>query len=405
MRQKISGSVIQREGSKYWSLVLHYYDTEGKRKQKWETTRIPAPGNKREANAKLKERITELEMVMGDRADPRMDINALIDVWLQAVRSTVRNNTYERYSLNAEKIKLYYCKNPIKVVDYTRADARKILSYMYEKGKVNRNTGKREPMALNSVRDIRSTLQMAFDFAIEEGIIVNNPVRNVKVKNREPTETTNKYLTREEAKEFIEFCYDIGDELADVITAAINYGLRRSEILGLRECDLDCEKQALHIVNTVTATKTVHVEEKTKNASSTRVLPIASEELLFWARVLAKKRLNEAELGEDYKKNDFLFCWSDGTPYRTDYLTSHTKLLFKRFGRPELHFHSFRHTYASLLYAQGVDLLTAQRLLGHAEGSATTMQIYTHISREKLAARPVGLMPEKQRRENDNGEL
>lgn len=44
--------------------------------------------------------------------------------------------------------------------------------------------------------------------------------------------------------------------------------------------------------------------------------------------------------------------------------------------------HQLRHTYATMLYDAGVDVLTAQRLLGHADVQ-TTMKIYTHLSEQK----------------------
>ena len=43
--------------------------------------------------------------------------------------------------------------------------------------------------------------------------------------------------------------------------------------------------------------------------------------------------------------------------------------------------HYFRHNYASILYRSGVDVLTAQRFLGHTDPT-TTMRIYTHLAEE-----------------------
>lgn len=393
MKQKITGYVTQRKNSKYWSIVLYYRDGQGNRRQKWETTKIRAPGNKREVNAVLKERIDALEAVMGDCADPNMSIVDLMDYWLLIVRPTIRVNTYERYVLNANKIKNYYQKKSIKVVDYTRADARNLLNYLSIKGKDNKITGKKEPMATNTVRDIKSTLQMAFGAAVDAQIIRYNPVSGLRLRDNQKIATNDKYMTYAEARGFIDYVYELEDELADVITVAINYGLRRSEILGLRERDINLDQMTLTIAHTVTMTTALHTEDATKNKSSARVLPIATGEVAFWQHLIQKKRQNQKKMGAEYKSNDYLFAWADGTPYRPDYVTSHVKRLLKRFGRPELHLHSFRHTYCSLLYEQGVDLLTAQRLLGHAEGSATTMQVYTHLDRSRLKAHPVGLMP------------
>lgn len=45
--------------------------------------------------------------------------------------------------------------------------------------------------------------------------------------------------------------------------------------------------------------------------------------------------------------------------------------------------HMFRHTYATMLYCSGVDVLSAQRLLGHSDVS-TTLSIYTHLEQSKM---------------------
>ena len=48
----------------------------------------------------------------------------------------------------------------------------------------------------------------------------------------------------------------------------------------------------------------------------------------------------------------------------------------------EFEWHQLRHTYASVLYSAGVDVLTACKLLGHSD-ARTTMGIYTHLEESK----------------------
>lgn len=392
-RKKITGSIHQRRNSRYWSLIIYYYDENGKRKQKWETTTIPTPGNKREATELLRQRIDELERVLGDNIDLTTTITDLVNVWLIRIKPEVRASTYEKYRMNSQKIIDYYKKKPIPVIEYSRADVRIFLQYLTERGKINPKTSKREPMATNSIRDIKNVLRMVLQEAVEEDIILQNPVDSIKIKKKQKTTNKSQYMDIVTAQEFIDYIYGINDELADLITVAINYGLRRSEILGLRQSDIDLEARTITIAHTVTHIATIHAEENTKNASSARVIPIAAEEVEFWQRIFSKNEKNRQELADIYTDTDYVFHWADGTPYRPDYVTNHSKILLKAFGEPDLHFHSFRHTYASLLYSQGVDLLTAQRLLGHTEGSDVTLGVYTHTNRNKMKAHPVGLMP------------
>ncbi len=64
------------------------------------------------------------------------------------------------------------------------------------------------------------------------------------------------------------------------------------------------------------------------------------------------------------------------------YLRKIIKELGKKFGKSELHPHSFRHYYETTLLANGMDIRMVQILLGHASISST--QIYTHVSQQKV---------------------
>lgn len=55
---------------------------------------------------------------------------------------------------------------------------------------------------------------------------------------------------------------------------------------------------------------------------------------------------------------------------------------FEAAGFPSFTPHQLRHTYATMLYSAGVDILTAQRLLGHASPQVT-LEIYTHLEKQK----------------------
>ena len=73
-----------------------------------------------------------------------------------------------------------------------------------------------------------------------------------------------------------------------------------------------------------------------------------------------------------------IFTDPDGHVPHPDSFTRHLRKLYKKCGLPEeYHVHSLRHTNASLLIAQGVDVRTVASLLGHAQAS-TTLDIYAH---------------------------
>ena len=62
-------------------------------------------------------------------------------------------------------------------------------------------------------------------------------------------------------------------------------------------------------------------------------------------------------------------------------ITKWLKVFSKRHGLPHIHPHSFRHTVASILISEGVDVVTVSKMLGHAKTSTTT-DVYSHLIEE-----------------------
>ena len=74
----------------------------------------------------------------------------------------------------------------------------------------------------------------------------------------------------------------------------------------------------------------------------------------------------------------YVLTAENGGPMHPDSPTDWLAKFSKRHGLPPIHPHKFRHTQASLLIAQGVDILTVSKRLGHAKVS-TTLDIYSHV--------------------------
>ncbi len=391
-KKRITGSLQHKPDRPYWYMVFSYLDDAGKRKQKWESTGITYPGNKRAANEALRQRLDELNRRTGTTINMDMTVAELVDVWLDTIEVKVRANTKERYVLNATKIRDYFTEHPVKVIDMTRADARIFFDFLLKEGKKNQKTGAREPMAASSVRDIKVVLGMILDHGVDCGIISLNPVQGVRLTTLSTEADKVKYMDKYTATRFIKYCCAQEDELTDLIVATISFGLRRSEVLGLRYEDIDILGKCIYIRNTITKTIETHAEQKTKNKYSKRQIPISDGEAAFFENIIEKNKKNKQYYGNTYVDTEYLFVWPDGRPYKPDYISKHTRQLLKAFGEPDLHFHSLRHTYASILYEQKVDQLTVQQLIGHAPGSSVTQEVYTHIDRRAAEPHSVGII-------------
>ncbi len=88
--------------------------------------------------------------------------------------------------------------------------------------------------------------------------------------------------------------------------------------------------------------------------------------------------------GDRWQDSGFLFVKSDGAPIHADSFAGWLRKFTKRHDLPHLHPHGFRHTNASMLIGNGVDVVTVANRLGHSDVS-TTLDIYSHAINEAKA--------------------
>ena len=103
-----------------------------------------------------------------------------------------------------------------------------------------------------------------------------------------------------ESQEFLKFVYDADDVLSDLIYATLQYGLRRSEALGITEDSLDFKRHLLKIERTVVVVTSEHKKERTKTPDSNRVYYLTPDMEQFFKKVICKKRENQLFYGDTY---------------------------------------------------------------------------------------------------------
>jgi len=148
-----------------------------------------------------------------------------------------------------------------------------------------------------------------------------------------------------------------------VVSISVLTGLRIGEILALRWKRIDLLGATLEVAETYSSGE--FGPPKTK--SSRRVIPISSA----LRRVLEDQRAGT-------NPEDLVFQTPKGTPLSDKNLYNRELApACDQIGQPRISWHSFRHTHATLLHANGESLKTAQALLGHSD-LETTLNVYTH---------------------------
>lgn len=225
-------------------------------------------------------------------------------------------------------------------------------------------------LAAKTIKNTMGLISAAYDHAIFIGQLDANPCKRVSKPSGQPRETRILYI--DEIQPFLDVIasVDLNEKVAYEL--ALFLGLRRSEIIGLRESDVDIVKGMISIHNTRHRVEGVNIEQDTKTVRSTRTLALPDILILDIARLM------EVHRQFPYEKVDYLIQNGFGEPLNGQALASRLERLERRNGLPHVTLHGLRHTYASLLHDSGVDMAMISAEMGHSN-LATTMNIYTHI--------------------------
>ena len=192
------------------------------------------------------------------------------------------------------------------------------------------------------------TIKSIISKAVEWELLPENPFKKVKLLKQ--PEGKLRFLTKEEIKQFLD-SIDREDVKLYVIVA-LNTGLRLSELVNLEWKDVDFKFRLLRVTNKENFT--------TKNYRN-RTIPLND------AAYKAFKKLKELNPGKPVVVN-------------RHHLSRLISRYAKKAGLPDVTCHTLRHTFASHLAMNGVDLVTLKKLMGHS--TITTTLIYAKITEE-----------------------
>ena len=371
-------TVSLQEKNGVYQAVINYKDNDGKRKQKWLSTKLKVRGNKKQAQAKAEELKLEFESKLNSTQMKNNNIlktnKLFIDFlkdWLSIVKQTIEPSTYNSYEqIVNDRITKYFTKNKIKLIDIQAIDIQEYYNTLFSDG-----------LSANTVIHHHAIIRKALDYAYKMDIIPNNPAD--KVQRPKKDQYIGSFYNENELAELFEKSED--DPLNLMIRVASYYGLRRSEVLGLKWDAFDFDNKTITIKHTVTigridGKRQIYTKDRTKNKSSYRTLPLIDD---IANRLLEFKEQQEyfkKAFGKSYykKDKDYVFVKPDGKLTRPDYVSEHFKILLNKLGLRHIRFHDLRHSCASLLLAKGIPMKAIQEWLGHSNFS-TTANIYAHL--------------------------
>ena len=207
---------------------------------------------------------------------------------------------------------------------------------------------KHNGMSANTVIHRHANIRKALQYAYKTGLINSNPADCVQRPRKEKFQAS--FYNEKELEQLFKVVK--GDPVEFAVIVAAFYGLRRSEVIGLKWDAIDFEHKTITIRHTVTQFtkdgKSVIVEkDRTKTKSSYRTLPLVPpfEELLL--RMKAQQKMNRKLCGRSYCKKylDYIYVNEIGELVKPGYLTQHFPNLLEKNNMRRIRFHDLRHPY------------------------------------------------------------
>jgi len=363
----IKGCITAKKGRLYYYIILDYKDKHGKRCRPSIPTDIPIKGNnKRLANAKLREVLAHYN---SNQIDPSKDMlfTDFMANWLETRKNTkaIAQTTYDGYKLAFTSHILPFFE-PLKLLVKDVAPSH-----------LERYIGlKTEKLSPNTVIKHLHNISKCLDSAIRQNMIAFNPAKRIDFPQK-ITYTGAKHLSPAQIEHLLSAIK--GDVIEPIILFAVFYGMRRSEILGLKWNAIDLDKNIFTIRHTVTRVNgTLYKSDRTKNKSSygDMPIPLVIKECLY--KIKEEQEQNKLMQPNDYIDEGYVFTQVDGRLILPNYASKRFAQLLKQNGLPHFRFHDLRHSAAGFLRYLGFDMKDIQTWLRHGD-IGTTMNIYINL--------------------------
>ena len=349
---------ITRRGKSSWRLK---FDAEpdavtGERRIRYVTVK----GKRADAEAELARLLNDAHK--GTLVNPtKITVADWLRQWLDGVKGDLSNGTVENYLGKIER-QIIPVLGKIELQRLKPADVRRWFVDMPTKGSLS---------ARSRIFTCK-LLSAALDAAVRDEVLHRNVCDAVKMPKVKPA----KVETLKEDQ--LDLSPLEGHWVHPIATLALLSGARRGELLALRWCDLDLDKGTMRIERSLEHTRSGGLRFKEpKTPDSVRVisLPAGALEALKAHRV---RQLEQRMMLGQGGRPELVFTTLDGDPITPDVLSKAWSRQTAAKGMPQVHFHALRHTHASMLISEGIDIVQISKRLGHASPTIT-LNTYSHL--------------------------
>lgn len=249
------------------------------------------------------------------------------------------------------------------------------------------NTKTGEGLSSKTIWNYHALCSSVMGYAVKNEILLRNPCAAAAPKKR-PKDIS--FLDDKQARQLLTALEAEPIQDQAFLALALLTGYRRGEVLGLEWPDIDFENGVITIRRTSQYQSKVGIFTDTPKTKQSQRSTKVSAYLLDILRRLkveqAKKRLQLGDLWwSEWDAHPRLFTSEFGKPLHPGLPGKRLSAILEKNGLPHVTLHSLRHTNATLLIYNGVDVRTVSARLGHSQTS-TTMNIYAEAIQSAEAA-------------------
>ena len=366
-----------RNGKKYWTgRITIGQDIHGKQVRK------SFSGYKKSEVVEKMKKASTFSNVSGIVDNGSQILGDFLKYWIFNIKAKeIKSTTVIRYDQLLRLHILPYPYANTRVKDITILNLQNFINYLVEEENTSALIAKN---ALNLIK-------LFLDYCIILGIIQNNPAYYVKVPKKETHINTGKYriFSRVEQDKIIA-ALDLSFFVDQMIFLDFFTGLRRNELRGLQwrhfhdnSIIVDQQMRRSYTFNN-DGENTLEKNKlhSLKTECSFRTIPLPKIAVDFLNELKKQSSTKHKRLSKPFTPSSFIFSDDLCQPIEEKRPNRRLQSICRKLNLEPRPLHSIRHTYATRLFEEGVDIKTVQELMGHADYK-TTLDIYTHVMPEK----------------------
>lgn len=375
----MAGSIEKRGKDSYRLVCTNGYDLNGKLIKHTKTIH----GTKKDAQIELAKFVADVQncLVIEGKS---LKFSEFTEIWKRDYGSKeLAPSTYKRYCRMLETRILPYFGhfyiNKIKPTDIMQFYDLLSRDTQFVRKKSNNGKKTLKPLSGKTILEHHRLLRAMLHKAIYWQLLVSNPAE--RVQPPKATKPKRRYYDDEQCKILLENLTELGKEQIKykvAIILTIFTGVRLGELMGLEWQDVDFKtgivsinRSSQYLADKGVFTKTPKTESSIREVAIPDFVISLLEEYKLWYDE------QKSFYGELWTNSNRLFVQADGKPMHPSTISKWFVKYVAQIGLPVINFHGLRHTNATLLISQNIDVAVVAARLGHAQ-ITTTFNFYVH---------------------------